>query len=54
MVGIILAGGVGKRLRDVSQKISKAMVPILGVPMTARVIEQIVTETPIRRFVVGD
>lgn len=52
MVGIILAGGVGKRLRDVSQKISKAMVPILGMPMTGRVIEQIIAETPIRRFAV--
>ncbi len=52
MIGIILAGGVGKRLRDVSERISKAMVPILGVPMTGRVIEHIIAETPIRRFVV--
>ena len=52
MMAIILAGGVGKRLDDVSQKISKAMLPILGVPITARIIEQIVAETPLRRFVI--
>lgn len=52
MIAIVLAGGIGKRLRDVSQRISKAMLPILGVPITARIIEQILAETPIRRLVV--
>jgi NDP-sugar pyrophosphorylase family protein len=52
MIAVILAGGVGKRLGDVSLKISKAMLPILGVPITAKIIEQIHDETPIRRFVV--
>lgn len=52
MIAIILAGGVGKRLRGVSLKISKAMLPILGVPITARLIEQVRDETPLRRFVV--
>jgi len=52
MMAVILAGGVGKRLRDVSQKISKAMLPILGIPITARIMEQILAETPIRRFVI--
>jgi NDP-sugar pyrophosphorylase family protein len=52
MIAIILAGGVGKRLGGVSLRISKAMLPILGVPITAETIEQIREETPIRRFVV--
>ncbi len=52
MIAIILAGGVGKRLRDVSQRVSKAMLPILGLPITVRIIEQIVGETPIRRFII--
>lgn len=52
MIAVILAGGVGKRLGGVSLRISKAMLPILGVPITAKIIEQIRDETPIRRFVV--
>lgn len=52
MFAIILAGGVGKRLGGVSLRISKAMLPILGAPITARLIEQVRDETPLRRFVV--
>lgn len=52
MIAVILAGGVGKRLGAVSLKISKAMLPILGAPITARLIEQVRDETPLRRFVV--
>jgi len=52
MIAVILAGGVGKRLRGIARRISKAMLPILGVPITAKIIEQILDETPIRRFVI--
>ncbi len=52
MIAIILAGGIGKRLGDLSRKVSKAMLPILGIPITAKVIEQVLAETPIRRFLI--
>jgi NDP-sugar pyrophosphorylase family protein len=52
MIAIILAGGIGKRLRGISQKTSKAMLPILGVPIIQKIIEQILDETPIRRFAI--
>ncbi len=52
MIAIILAGGIGKRLHDLSRKISKAMMPVLGIPITARIMGQICSETPLRRFIV--
>jgi len=52
VIAVVLAGGVGKRLGDISRRISKGMLPILGVPITARIIGQVLKETPIRRFVI--
>jgi len=40
---VILAGGKGTRLKDVSGNLPKAMVPVLGKPLLQRLIEQCVT-----------
>jgi len=48
--GVILAAGRGKRLRPLTLKRSKAMLPILGKPMVARVMENI-AEAGIREFI---
>ncbi len=40
MIGIVLAAGLGTRLRPYSNAVSKAAMPIAGVPIVVRVIEQ--------------
>lgn len=40
MLGIVLAAGLGTRLRPYSDLVSKAAMPIAGVPVVLRVIEQ--------------
>jgi NDP-sugar pyrophosphorylase family protein len=40
VIGIVLAAGLGTRLRPYSDLVSKAAMPIAGVPIVVRVIEQ--------------
>ncbi|MBN1916770.1 MAG: NTP transferase domain-containing protein [Verrucomicrobia bacterium] len=40
MIGIVLAAGLGTRLRPYSSLISKAAMPVAGLPIACRVIEQ--------------
>jgi glucose-1-phosphate thymidylyltransferase len=42
MQGLILAGGKGKRLHPLTQHRSKAMAPVAGKPMVARVVDLLV------------
>lgn len=41
MIGIVLAAGLGTRLRPYSDLVSKAAMPVAGVPIVLRVIEQL-------------
>jgi NDP-sugar pyrophosphorylase family protein len=52
MQGIILAAGLGKRLRPVTERMSKGMAPILGRPIVQRVINDVASEALITEFVV--
>jgi NDP-sugar pyrophosphorylase family protein len=52
MQGIILAAGAGKRLRPVTDRMSKGMAPILGRPIVRRVITDIASQALITEFVV--
>ncbi len=48
---VILAAGRGSRLREVTASRSKAMVPVVGVPMVARVVASL-EGAGVRRFVI--
>ena len=52
MIGIVLAAGLGTRLRPYSQVISKAAMPVAGVPIVLRVIEQLRAAGVKGRFIV--
>lgn len=41
MIGVILAAGRGRRMRGLTQKRPKAMLPVVGRPIIARVIAQL-------------
>lgn len=43
MQAIILAAGMGKRLRDLTKNNTKCMVPVNGVPLIDRLLEQLAT-----------
>lgn len=51
MQGVILAAGRGARLQPLTQRRSKAMVPVAGKPLVARVLESLVA-AGLREFVV--
>jgi bifunctional UDP-N-acetylglucosamine pyrophosphorylase/glucosamine-1-phosphate N-acetyltransferase len=51
MQAVILAAGVGTRLGQLTKKRSKAMLPILGVPMVRRVLDSLL-ENGVRKFVI--
>ena len=52
MQAVILAAGAGKRLRPVTERMSKGMAPILGQPIVRRVISDIASEALITKFIV--
>lgn len=51
MQGVILAAGRGARLHPLTQRRSKAMVPVAGKPLVARVLDQLVA-AGLREFVI--
>jgi NDP-sugar pyrophosphorylase family protein len=52
VIGIVLAAGLGTRLRPYSEAISKAAMPVAGVPIVLRVIEQLRAAGVEGRFIV--
>lgn len=51
MLGVILAGGKGKRLQPITKSRPKALVPILGKPIIARVMESL-CEAGVDKFLI--
>jgi NDP-sugar pyrophosphorylase family protein len=52
VIGIVLAAGLGTRLRPYSDLVSKAAMPVAGVPIVLRVIEQFRAADVEGRFIV--
>ncbi|NLF01103.1 MAG: NTP transferase domain-containing protein [Anaerolineales bacterium] len=53
MLGVVLAAGRGQRLRPLTDGRSKAMLPVAGKPMVARVLEMLIEGGVDRLIVVG-
>lgn len=53
MQAVILAGGLGKRLRPVTETVPKPLVPVLGRPVVEYTLEQLPPEITDVVFVVG-
>jgi glucose-1-phosphate thymidylyltransferase len=52
VIGIVLAAGLGTRLRPYSDVVSKAAMPVAGVPIVLRVIEQFLAAGGVGRVIV--
>lgn len=52
MQGVILAAGKGKRLRPLSNHMSKALAPVLGRPILHWLMADIIEATPIRDWII--
>lgn len=53
MQAVILAGGVGKRLRPVTETVPKPLVPVLGRPVVEYTLERLPSEVTEVIFVIG-
>ncbi|TSC72027.1 MAG: bifunctional UDP-N-acetylglucosamine pyrophosphorylase / Glucosamine-1-phosphate N-acetyltransferase [Parcubacteria group bacterium Gr01-1014_38] len=53
MQAVVLAGGLGKRLRPVTETVPKPLVPVLGRPVVEYTLEQLPSEIAEVIFVIG-